>query len=290
MTANVSSGFGGGTATGRASRNNARVLGGRLAADGSAAVVDFQDCAGNVFSQVAIQSAAGALISASVLSVVAYSGPDNCGSLPADYPNTPFVPGAGTYNYQPPQGGAPVPVNYNIDVLPNFRPVINFPDIPNLCASFNIYGVDVDLCSNVPPEGGGGDGNQDLLDKLQELEDAIKGDGGIGEKIDDLSKKGDGIVVEPGEGDNGTDEDVAGLLGIFVSITSIPVGLGREFGTPDRFDFGRISFKRDGFYSEPQKISFYSNYYVAPEGSTGYALSYAPGVGGTVQVLKRDEG
>lgn len=224
--------------------------------------------------------------SVAIGSVVRADGlPDTCGDPPPNYDGGGEPPGGVIDSPQP----FTIPANDRgpaITIAPNVRisPNINLPDlnIPvNICLS---------LLGCIQVSAGGAEGGGDAIspDDLQKLLDGADAIGGIKKKVDDLSKGGEGIGVSPDAGSDGTDKDVSGLLGIFIQITALPVGLGREFGTPDKFNFGRISFKRDGFYSEPLPISFLTNYFPAPEGTNGYALSYRAGVVGSVQVLKRE--
>lgn len=211
--------------------------------------------------------------------------PDNCGDRPGGYGGS-LPPSNNPFSF-PYSGNDGVSRDINVDIEfgdgPTISPTINFPDFPNICASFNAFGVDIDLCSNKPPDGGGGGISPEDLQRLLDAADKVDD---IKDDVDDLGRKRPPLVEPKGEQDNDTEEDTGELYGILVDITFIPTGTGREFGQPQKFNFGRAYFKRGDFYSQEIPLTTVRQWVPALPDSTGYAISFQKGVKANITVIK----
>lgn len=246
-----------------------------------------QKCDGTLYEQILFGDGAYEFTVTSVSVTPADGSADNCGDLPASYPAG-LPPASNPYTL-PYVGndGLQRDINYSIDFSLTFNgPTINLPDLPNVCASFNLYGVDIDLCTNVPGSGSGGGISEGDLERLLEAADKVSD---IEENVKDLSRKGESASENKGEKEGSTDESTGPIYGIIVSVTTVPVGYGRKFGEPQVFDFGRATFKRGGVFFSPVPINLVSNFIPAPVDADGYSLTLNPGVKANVTVIKKVE-
>lgn len=245
---------------------------------------DATECGGGTGEQVLIFRASTAT-GVQPVSVVRTDGsPDGCGDPPPVWPNgsLPAANNPRTYSHQPNDGGPPVDVNYNIDFGPTFNgPLVELPDLPNVCVGFELFGVEIDFCTNK----GGGEGGISPED-LERLLDGADRTKDIGDDLDDLRRKGDVDADDTGEQEDNAEGDTGELYGILIEITGFPVGTGREFGQPQKFDFGRAYFRRGDFYSEEIPLTTIRQWLPAQPDSTGYTVFLRKNVKANITVIK----
>lgn len=214
-------------------------------------------------------------------------GADDCGSTESGYPSTPPPPSNPYVFPYVGNDGIQRDIPYEINFSPTINgPTINLPEFPNVCLSFELFGVDIDLCTN--KQGGDGDGGISPED-LQRLLDAADKVDNIAETTDDLARKGDNEPQDTGEQEGDVDEDTGPIYGIIVECTVIPSGTGRKFGEPKVFSIGRAAFKRGNVYFSPVPINLTSNFIPAPIDATGYAIAIEPGYKVQVIAIKKSE-
>jgi hypothetical protein len=215
--------------------------------------------------------------------------PDSCGSNPPQYPSValPSASNPGSYTYPSP-GDSPPTVNYSIDFDPSLIvPIVNVDlngelEIP---VSFDAGGITLELPDfNI---GGEGDGGGLSPEQVQALLDAASKIPGIQDGLNDLTKNGDTTQDDTGEQEGDAEGDEPNIAGILVTITNIPLGAGRKFGTPQLFDFGRAHFRRGLFYSEEIRLTTVRQWCPAPADATGYAVQLGNGVKANITVVKQ---
>lgn len=198
-------------------------------------------------------------------------GVDNCGSLPPTFPPT----------EPPPQNGytsPPTSITYNDNTT--FTAVFNLkpptgdvPSPPPICLSVNIGTKTLEICY---PFGGaptlsGGDNIERLLDELQrELRE-------FREQYDEDSRplppdEDPSLTPQPLDGDSGGEEDAEGIKWLSVVLTEFPSKA--QFGNPTVFFAGWVTFRVNGSYTERQSISYERSLFRAPEGATGYGVTF----------------
>lgn len=89
------------------------------------------------------------------------------------------------------------------------------------------------------------------------------------------------------EGGGQEDEDKPGLLGILVVLTVPATDV--IFGTPNVHFAGWLTFLSQGGYQPREPIHFEKSYFPAPEGATGYALTFTKGAKGTITVFSESD-
>ena len=192
--------------------------------------------------------------------------PDNCGSLPSNYPPAPPPPSGG-YN----SNNTPIVLNDNdtINVTFNLKPPVVTPpslSIPPVVVtvkspSFNMpISFDVDGTINI-----GTPGKVDVdLSPLDSVLDVLS------DNVNNLTFNYNNpnyntstqvdIVRVPSD-DKG-DKDAPELLGVVIELTKMPDKA--QFGEPTCYFAGWITFKNQGGYEPRYQINFLSSYFPAP--------------------------
>lgn len=202
--------------------------------------------------------------------------PDDCGDIPGGwYPETPppvvnninttVINNAGDEN------------EYSVTINPDINGHISFPPVFNIngvAVGIDIGGISIGEV-NIGGRSGGGGGNGSDINPPPSASD------------DDSPPP----IVEPPEPieEEEIEKDVNGLIGIYVSIVSMPVNakIVSGNGSPNIVYAGWIEFKRDGGYFPRAFIDFESSYFPAPTDATGYAICLKTGYNGQVQVVKQ---
>jgi hypothetical protein len=212
--------------------------------------------------------------------------PDNCGDPGETYNGGGSPPGDEIVSTHPfvvdRDDGTQVTLSPTFRISPrvSFSPSLRIP--VQICL---LSGVCYQAGDDGLTETGGGISAEDLealLEGAQAAKDAL-------DQALDLTKDVPTTGEEkPEGGDDNEDNEVEDLLGIFVNVSTIPAGFGREFGIPEKFDLGRVSFRKDGFYIQDAPLTFAAQYFPAPPEANGYAVHYSKGVRARVTVLKRE--
>lgn len=221
---------------------------------------------------------------------------DNCGDIPPSYPNVIAPPSnPGTYTY-PGNDGVSRDINFSVDFDPEIDgPLVRLPDIPNVCVGFGFSGIEIDLCTNKPGSGSGGD-ISGILDKLDQIEDDLDA---IRDNTDESLDK-DPQEELPPEPTNPPEQPidgfyqrcVPGLRFVKVSLTNIPSNANLEKGSGgfDRIDdAGWISFVRDGYFFPPQRVEYGGAIFEAPSGVECFVLQLRFGFTASVAVVVKEE-
>lgn len=270
--------------------------------------LQWEDCAGNVSSERQGLSPDNGQVRIVVKSVrPAYGQLDNCGSPPKKYPDAPPIPPGG---YKSP----PTIINFNDgdenNFIFNFYPPqkSDFPDTPFPPIAINVGGVDNDLNFdinfnfggdvNFSNPGTGGDLPPALNNKFQNLSGGVSSLGGglagVKENLDFIFTPPsffDSPKVEVEEKDivdgGGEDDNKEGLLGVLVELTEPAKEI--IFGTPNVHFAGWLTFLTQGGYTPRDPINFERSYFPAPEGATGYALTFTKGAKGKITVFSKSD-
>lgn len=234
-------------------------------------------------------------------------GADNCGNPPISHPTVaPFPPEGRT---SPPShfifnGGLEVNLNFNIKPPPP-PPLPGEPDfVPPLVVTVGSPDFYMDMPVQFNYDGSysfGGEGGglpPELADRLDKLGNDL---GDLDKKFSDLDKlvnfqfdppiyfdspevkKEEKQIDDSGE----EDEDKEGLLGVLVELTKLPTDI--QFGTPNVNFAGWLTFLVQGGYTPRSPIAFERGFFPAPEGATGYALTFTKGARGKVTIFSKDK-
>lgn len=221
--------------------------------------------------------------------------PDNCGSLPAQYPDTqPSPTNPRTFPYTG-NDGIQRPINFSIDFDPTINgPLVRLPDIPNVCVGFGFSGIEIDLCTNKPGEGTGGDISEieDKIDALRDILDRLEEDSKENlNKEDTDDNPPDQTDPENEPPDGGISKCVPNLRFVKVSLTNIPPNANVEVGQAgfDRIDdAGWLTFTKDGFFFPPQRIEFGGAIFEAPPGVECFTMQLRFGFTAVVTTVVKD--
>lgn len=246
------------------------------------------DCQPGYFSNTSASNELFYMTNLQVFSTVRNDGqPDNCGSLPAQFPANGLPPATnpGVYVFPSPGGGAPIPYSIDFDptlIVPIVKVDLNGEvEVP---ISFDAGGINVDLPDLNIGEGDSGGVSPEALEALLDAASKIPG---IQENIEDLVNGGDQTSDDLGETEGENEGYVPNIAGLVIQVTGIPLGTGRKFGKPQIFDFGRVHFKRGDFYSSEIPIATVRQWSPAPVDADGYAIYLKPGVTANVTVVRQ---
>lgn len=267
----------------------------------------WQDCEGEIFEDHQVREGEPRTVYASIVQVFpAYGGANNCGNPPKKFPPAPPIPPGG---YTSPQITIVDNDGDTNNYIFNFSPPQknDFPDIAFPPITVNVEGVDVNLNFDInfnfdgtvtPGVGGNGGGglNPELVQKLDGLGGGISEIGsavsGVVENLRfvfnpplffDSPKVNKEQKAIAGGGEKEDDKD--GLLGIFVKLTKPSKEI--IFGTPNVHFAGWITFRTQGGYVPREPIAFDEGYFPAPEGATGYALTFTKGAEGEITIYSK---
>lgn len=230
--------------------------------------VSFQNTVNNPFSEERISSVERV-----------DGGVDDCGNPPE-----------GFYDFEPPPSDSQISgtvsvVNnsgdtntYNTTINRDGDSYVRFPSVVNvngISVGIDATGISVgEVNINRRSGGGGGNPNDDGGSVTQDSEGETGVDGGS-EEAEELPEE---------EVEDSQEETVDKLLAIKVTVSSIPSNAktvsGR--GAPNLIYAGWVEFKVNGFYFPREFIDFNKQYYPAPEGASGYAITFKRGYSGSV--------
>lgn len=228
---------------------------------------------------------------------------DNCGDPPGAYPPAPPTPPGGfvsppvnltlndgldiTVNFRltpptpPSKGNPPPPIKVEVE-SPNF----SFPISFNFNGDVNIGSppsIDIDLPDNV----------------TESITNINNNTTNLQTNFNDFRKDYDFVFYPPsfvnnpdvdvvvGEEEQEGEKDKDSLLGLKVVLSNVPDKA--QFGTPNVYFAGWITFKTEQGYMPRQQINFESSYFIAPPGSTGYGYTFTNGSRGVVTEYSRKE-
>lgn len=234
----------------------------------------------------------------SITGVVPYDGAllNNCENPEASYPPNAVPPpqNPGTYPYVG-NDGIERPVNFSIDFDPTINgPLVRLPDIPNLCVGFGFSGIEIDLCTNKPGSGTGGDISEieDKIDALRDILDRLEEDSKENlNKEDTDDNPPDQTDPENEPPDGGISKCVPNLRFVKVTLTNIPSNANVEVGQAgfDRIDdAGWLTFTKDGFFFPPQRIEFGGAIFEAPPGVECFTMQLRFGFTAVVTTVVKD--
>lgn len=231
-----------------------------------------------------------------VLSVTRADGlPDNCGSLPPQYPDVqPSPTNPRVFPYAG-NDGVERPINFSIDFDPTINgPLVRLPDIPNVCVGFGFSGIEIDLCTNKPGSGTGGDISEieDKIDALRDILDRLEEDSKENLNKEDTDENPpDQTDPENEPPDGGISKCVPNLRFVKVTLTNIPPNANVEVGQAgfDRIDdAGWFTFTKDGFFFPPQRIEFGGAIFEAPPGVECFTMQLRLGFTAVVTTVVKD--
>lgn len=221
--------------------------------------------------------------------------PDDCGSLPPQYPDvqpSPTNPRVFPYTGN---DGVERPINFSIDFDPTINgPLVRLPDIPNVCVGFGFSGIEIDLCTNKPGSGTGGDISEieDKIDALRDILDRLEEDSKENLNKEDTDENPpDQTDPESEPPDGGISKCVPNLRFVKVSLTNIPPNANVEVGQAgfDRIDdAGWLTFTKDGFFFPPQRIEFGGAIFEAPPGVECFTMQLRFGFTAVVTTVVKD--
>lgn len=220
---------------------------------------------------------------------------DSCGNPPVAYPDvSPPPQNPGTYPYTG-NDGIERPINFSIDFDPTVNgPLVRLPDIPNLCVGFGYGGIEIDLCTNKPGEGSGGDISaiEDKIDALRDILDRLEEDSKENLNKEDTDENPpDQTDPENEPPDGGISKCVPNLRFVKVTLTNIPPNANVEVGQAgfDRIDdAGWFTFTKDGFFFPPQRIEFGGAIFEAPPGVECFTMQLRFGFTAVVTTVVKD--
>lgn len=206
--------------------------------------------------------------------------PDNCGDPPAAYPSAP----------PPPTGGytSPLtPITYNdgtdFNVTFNLQPPtsdgITAP--PPICITVVLAGNSFKVCypfgklPQLQEDGGVEELLRELQEELREFKEEYDKDKNPTPPDEDPT-----LTPIPLPGNNGGEEDAPGLQWLLVTLTKVPEKA--QFGNPTVFFAGWVTFRVNNAYTERQQLSYEKSVFKAPEGATGYGVTFTNFSEGTV--------
>lgn len=218
---------------------------------------------------------------------------DDCGQ--PSYPDvSPPVQNPGIHTYTG-NDGVTRAINYSIDFDPTINgPLVRLPDIPNVCVGFGFSGIEIDLCTNKPGTGTGGDISEieDKIDALRDILDRLEEDSKENlnkEDTDDNPPEQTDPENEPPDG--GISKCVPNLRFVKVTLTNIPPNANVEVGQAgfDRIDdAGWLTFTKDGFFFPPQRIEFGGAIFEAPPGVECFTMQLRFGFAAVVTTVVKD--
>lgn len=210
-----------------------------------------------------------------------------------DFPDVPFPPIVINV--------AGVDVDLDFDINFNFNGDIDFTrpgggnDLPpGLAGGFQNLGDGIAGVS-----GGVGGLQNDFRGFAGTLGGVASNLGGVGASLADLAGKLDFKFAPPPfinapevekeitEGVEGgkEDPDKEGLLGVLVTLTTPAKEV--IFGNPNVYFAGWLTFFSQGGYEVREPIHFEKSYFPAPDGATGYGLTFTKGAKGTITVFSK---
>jgi hypothetical protein len=221
--------------------------------------------------------------------------PDDCGSVGPSYPSAPPPPtNPYTYNHDN-NDGTQSPINFEVDFDPTINgPLVRLPDIPNVCVGFGYGGIEIDLCTNKPGSGSGGDISEieDKIDALRDILDRLEEDSKENlNKEDTDDNPPDQTDPENEPPDGGISKCVPNLRFVKVTLTNIPPNANVEVGQAgfDRIDdAGWFTFTKDGFFFPPQRIEFGGAIFEAPPGVECFTMQLRFGFTAVVTTVVKD--
>lgn len=156
-----------------------------------------------------------------------------------------------------------VKVNRDGDRYVRFPPVLN---VNGVSVGIDVTGVSVGDVNITRRSGGGGGRANDPGDSVtQDSEDGVKEP-----ELDETEEE---------ETEGGAEEGIERLVALKVIVVAQPSNAKIVYGRqgPDVIYAGWIEFSNDGFYYPRHYIDFQSQYYPAPDGATGYAVTLKKG-------------
>lgn len=226
--------------------------------------------------------------------VVAVSGPNNCGNPPATYPPSPPVPPGGYTS-------TPVAITNNDTTINNY--VFNFypprtndyPDntfppievnvvLDDPYADFDyklVYNYDGTVDSSAVPKSSSLP--SDVVTNIANTNNIVSGLGFLTTppSLDDNPSVAKKVVPV----DDSKNEDEEDLLGIKVTITTLPDK--SHFGNPNVYFAGWIAFKLEDGYAPREQINFQASYFQAPPGARGWTCTFTNMSKGEVKVYSK---
>lgn len=213
-----------------------------------------------------------------------------------DFPDVPFPPIVINV-----AGAAGAGINLDFDINFNFNGDVSFTrpgggnDLPPaLAGGFQNLGDGIAGVS-----GGVGGLRNDFGGFAGTLGGVASNLGGVGASLADLAGKLDfkfapppfinapeiDKEVEEVTGGGKQDENKEGLLGILVTLTTPAKEV--IFGNPNVYFAGWLTFFSQGGYEVREPIHFEKSYFPAPDGATGYGLTFTKGAKGTITVFSK---
>lgn len=239
-------------------------------------------------------------------------GADNCGNPPKAYPPAPSVP---------PEGYTSPPINItledgdDIDVTFNFTPpvAIELPTLkpPSLTINVKSPTLNIPLTFefngevNIGPPLSQPGLPPDVVNTINNIDNNTTNTNNTANNTNNTLNKfyntynfntspppfatDPDVVKSPiGEAEDG-DKDEPGLLGVLVKLTKLPDKV--QFGNPNVYFAGWVSFKSQDGYLPREQINFKESYFIAPPGSTGFSYTFTnQSKGEVVLYSKPDEG
>ena len=207
-----------------------------------------------------------------ILNINRVDGEDNCGDPPSNYPD---IPPPTDDDLRKPfdivyEDNSKRTIYYEIkrDITNNiyFPPII---DVGGVAVSFDLTGICIGCVSTNNNTGGGGSGGSESLTDDTPAEEETEEE-----------------VME--EQEDGAEEDVFRIKAVQVNVTTIPTNNRSQFGagSPDIIYAGWLEFKIAGGYTPRNRMDFKDNYFIAPEGATGYAYCLKTGFKATITVIR----
>lgn len=231
------------------------------------------------------------------------NGADNCGNLPEQFPPAPSPPPGG-YTSPP----TPITLNDNDTVNVTFNlvpptsiiPAVKFPpvvirvDSPTLKVpiTFNFNaGINIGVPDGVSVDFG------DIGDKIDDIDKKTDDINNKTDKLPEFFEDFDFIFNPPSfedspevtktplpESEEG-EKDQPDLLGALVTLTKLPDKV--QFGEPNCYFAGWLTFKTQEGYSVRQQINFENSYFEAPLGANGVAYTFTNQSQGTVLLYSK---
>lgn len=254
-------------------------------------VLSHRDSSGNPI-QTVVASAGGfpnyKIANLRNVTVVRQDGqPDNCGNLPARYPDTP-VPTRPQLEVNVPIEVRPgVTVNVPIvPIIPIVKGELNV-DVGGINVKFDLGGITV---------GGGGTGSlpSSVIDQLKRIEDAANDSADSAGKAEENTRRKRPPAADSELESNtspptkGGDIEVGeNLRAVCLHLTKLPSKAQFGVGSPDCHFAGWCEFKSQGCLFPREQINFEDSLFIAPEGATGFAFTLTNGAEGTVTIYSK---
>lgn len=167
-----------------------------------------------------------------------------------------------------------VTVNTDVDGYPSFPPVLN---VSGIAVDIDVLGIGVGVVNNTTRSGGGGNGSGGTG------ADTTGGEPGASDDETPVERPPKEIV-------DGVEEEVEGLVALKVDITSLPSNAKIVYGNggSDLIYAGWVQFTTEGYNFPKMFIDFRRNYYPAPDGASGYAITVKQGYRASVVEVTND--